>query len=61
VISLGLVASTVMAAVFGTVVPMFFHAVDVDPAVATGPLVTTAMDVLGIGTYLALAGWLLTS
>jgi Mg/Co/Ni transporter MgtE len=31
----------------------------VDPAVATGPLVTTAMDVLGIGAYLSLAIWLL--
>jgi len=59
VVGLGLFSSMTLASVFGTLVPMAFHAVKIDPAVATGPLVTTAMDVLGIGTYLALATWLL--
>jgi magnesium transporter len=61
VVGLGLLCSMVLAAAFGTLVPIVFDAVGVDPAVATGPLVTTAMDVLGVGTYFALAGWLLTS
>lgn len=59
VVGLGLACSMTLASAFGTLVPMAFHAAKVDPAVATGPLVTTAMDVLGIGTYLALAAWLL--
>lgn len=59
VVGLGLTASMTLASVFGTLVPMAFHAAKIDPAVATGPLVTTAMDVLGIGTYFALAIWLL--
>lgn len=61
VVGLGLLTSMAMAAVFGTVVPMVAHAVDVDPAIATGPLVTTAMDVLAFGTYVLLAIWLLGS
>ncbi len=59
VVGLGLLCSMTLASIFGTLVPMAFHAMRVDPAVATGPLVTTAMDVLGIGTYLGLATWLL--
>jgi len=55
----GLLCSMTLASAFGTLVPIAFHAAKIDPAVATGPLVTTAMDVLGIGTYLTLASWLL--
>ena len=43
----------------GTVLPIGFQAVNVDPAIATGPLVTTIIDVLGIASYLLLAAWLL--
>lgn len=59
VVGLGLAVCMTLAAVFGTLVPIVFHVVGVDPAVATGPLVTTAMDVVGIGAYFALAGFLL--
>ena len=59
VVGLGLLVSMVLASAFGTLVPIAFHAMEIDPAVATGPLVTTAMDVLAFGTYLTLAGWLL--
>jgi magnesium transporter len=59
VVGLSLVASMSFASVLGSLVPVAFHAIGVDPAVATGPLVTTAMDVVGILTYLSLAGWLL--
>lgn len=55
VVGLGLVVSMVLASVFGTLVPIILQSVDVDPAVATGPLVTTSMDVLAFGTYLSLA------
>ena len=48
-----------MASLFGTLIPVLFQFAGVDPAVATGPLVTTAMDVLGIGTYFGLAALLL--
>jgi magnesium transporter len=59
VVGLGLVVSMALASVFGTLVPIALHALKIDPAVATGPLVTTSMDVLAFGTYLGLASWLL--
>jgi magnesium transporter len=59
VVGLGLLVSMSLASAFGTLVPIAFHAVKIDPAVATGPLVTTSMDVLAFLTYFTLAGWLL--
>jgi len=59
VVGVSLIASMVFAAAIGTLLPMGFETVGVDPAVATGPLVTTSMDVLGILVYLSLASWLL--
>ena len=35
-----------MGSNIGTLIPMFFRRIRVDPAVATGPFVTTAIDVL---------------
>ena len=60
VVGVGLLTSMVLASAFGTLVPIVFHSIKVDPAVATGPLVTTSMDVLAFGTYLTLAAWLLS-
>jgi len=43
------------AAVLAVLLPMFFHKVGVDPAVATGPFVTTAIDILGVSNYFLIA------
>ncbi|MEM7248149.1 MAG: magnesium transporter [Acidobacteriota bacterium] len=59
VIGSSLAVSVLVASAVGTVLPIVFQALDVDPAVATGPLVTTSIDVLGILAYLSLAAWLL--
>lgn len=59
VVGVSLSASMLIAGLFGTVLPIAFHAMQVDPAVATGPLVTTIIDILGIASYLLLAIWLL--
>ena len=59
VVGSGLIVSMALASVFGTIVPIALHSVKIDPAIATGPLVTTSMDVLAFGTYLGLASWLL--
>ena len=40
------------------VIPMFFHKIKVDPAVASGPLITTINDLVAVITYYGLA-WLL--
>ena len=44
-----------LAATVGTIIPMFFRRIRIDPAVATGPFVTTTIDVIGIFTYFLLA------
>jgi len=36
-------------------VPLLLHRIDVDPAIATGPFVTTSIDILGVGLYLGIA------
>ena len=44
-----------MAATLGAVLPLIFARLKIDPAVATGPFVTTAIDLLGILLYFGLA------
>jgi magnesium transporter len=43
------------AAVLAVALPMMFERLKVDPAVATGPFVTTAIDVLGVLNYFLIA------
>jgi magnesium transporter len=42
----------VFASLFGTFVPMFLKRINIDPAVATGPFVTTMNDIVGMFIYL---------
>ena len=46
-----------ISGVSGTVIPMFFHKIHVDPAVASGPLITTVNDLVAVVSYYGLA-WL---
>ena len=39
----------------GTVIPMFFHKIKIDPAVASGPLITTVNDLVAVVTYYGLS------
>lgn len=55
VVALAIFVNMVIAATVGTIIPMFFKRVQIDPAVATGPFVTTAIDVIGIFAYFMLA------
>jgi len=48
-----------VAAAMGTLAPAFFRKIQIDPAVASGPFVTTANDITGILIYLGTATWLL--
>ena len=54
-ISLALVTVIVMAAIIGTFIPIFLDKRGIDPAVATGPFITTSNDVFGILTYFLIA------
>ena len=57
-VGISLLVAIVISSLVGTLVPMFFHKVKVDPAVASGPLITTVNDLVAVVTYYGLA-WLL--
>ena len=50
-ISISLLSVIVFAAVFGTWIPLFFHKLKIDPALATGPFITTSNDIFGLILY----------
>jgi magnesium transporter len=51
VVGLGIVASILIAASLGTVFPILFRKLGADPAIASGPFVTTTTDVLAIVAF----------
>lgn len=50
-----LITAMVISSIVGTVIPMFFHKIHVDPAVASGPLITTVNDLVAVITYYGLS------
>lgn len=48
-------ACMTIAAVVGSGMPLLLHRLNIDPAVATGPFVTTSMDILGVLVYFNIA------
>lgn len=50
-VSTSIVATVTVAASFGMMVPFTFHRFGIDPAIATGPFVTTGIDVVAILIY----------
>ncbi|MBW8242952.1 magnesium transporter [Muricauda oceani] len=58
-ISLSLVVVIVVAGLIGTFVPMFLHKRNIDPAIATGPFITTSNDIFGILIYFWIAKMIL--
>lgn len=57
-VGIALMVAMVISSMVGTLIPMFFHKIKVDPAVASGPLITTVNDLVAVVTYYGLA-WLL--
>ncbi|MFC1706006.1 magnesium transporter [Planctomycetota bacterium] len=55
VVGLAIWSQMLIAAFLGTLLPMVFERFKVDPAVATGPFVTTSMDIIGIVVYFNIA------
>ncbi|MGB9498201.1 MAG: magnesium transporter [Dissulfuribacterales bacterium] len=58
-VGLAVVCSMTLAALSGTLMPMLFARINIDPAVATGPFVTTAIDILSVSFYFIIATTLL--
>lgn len=57
-IGFSLMLSMVISSLVGTVTPIFFKKVGVDPAAASGPLITTINDLVGVVSYYGLT-WIL--
>ncbi|MDG1881178.1 MAG: magnesium transporter [Schleiferiaceae bacterium] len=54
-----LLAVVLFASLFGTAIPWVLNRYNIDPALATGPFITTTNDVLGLSIYFAIANALL--
>lgn len=52
-VSIALFIVIFFAAIFGTLIPLILHRYKIDPAVATGPFITTLNDVVGLFIYFA--------
>ena len=66
-VQLGLVVGIAMslnmtiATMIGTCTPLILKKIGVDPAVASGPVIATTIDVIGLAVYLTLVTWYLVS
>jgi len=58
-VGLAVICSMSVAALVGSLVPMLFARINIDPAVATGPFVTTAIDIVSVFFYFIIATTLL--
>lgn len=59
IVSLAIFLSTVVSATVGAVVPLLFDKINIDPAVASGPFITTTNDIVALLIYFAIATSLL--
>lgn len=57
-VGMALMVAMIVSSIVGTLIPMFFHKIKVDPAVASGPLITTVNDLVAVVTYYGLS-WIL--
>lgn len=54
-VGMSLIVSMVVSSLVGTLIPMLFHKIHIDPAVASGPLITTINDLVAVVVYYSLA------
>ncbi len=59
VVGLSIFFCMVMAATVGTMIPLVLKRFDIDAAIATGPFVTTSIDILGVLAYFMIAKFFL--
>jgi len=58
-VGLAILSSMSVAALVGSMVPLMLHRLNIDPAVATGPFVTTSIDIVSVYCYFMIARFLL--
>ncbi len=57
-IGVSLIIAMLVSGAVGTLIPIFFKGINVDPAVASGPLITTVNDLVAVVTYYGMS-WVL--
>ncbi len=55
-VSVALFSVILFASLFGTFVPLTLHKLKIDPAIATGPFITTSNDIFGMIIYMTIGG-----
>jgi len=53
-VSVALLSVIIIASMLGTFIPLFLNSIKIDPAIATGPFITTTNDLLGLAIYFSL-------
>ena len=56
-VSVALFAVIIFAAIAGTIIPLMLHRAKIDPALATGPFITTLNDIVGLLIYLSIGAY----
>jgi len=54
-VAVGIILTMTVAALVGAAVPLILHRINLDPAIATGPFVTTSVDIMGVSVYFLVA------
>ena len=57
-LSISLVIVMIYAAIFGTFIPLILNKINIDPALATGPFITTMNDVIGLLIYFLISEYM---
>ena len=59
IVGIAMSLNMTIATVIGTCTPLILKKMKIDPAVASGPVIATTIDVVGLAIYLALVTWYL--
>ena len=61
IVGVAMALNMTIATMIGTCTPLMLKKVGIDPAVASGPVIATTIDVIGLAVYLTLVTWYLIS
>jgi magnesium transporter len=61
VVGTGIVLAVSVASLMGSLAPILFINLDIDPAISTGPMITVINDILGLAIYLTTAAYFFSS
>lgn len=59
IVGIAMSLNMTIATIIGTCTPLILKKMKIDPAVASGPVIATTIDVVGLAIYLALVTWYL--